>query len=205
MDRNENEKKNRSSLLEEPHEIFYSDPWPWKKVVGKDNAWVNIEYESWWTSDSPGCFIKNADGTFISRRCQILSALKEREFLSDSSFIYYSPDGKRCLAETTQELDRDWNWASIFQAKNSCAIELSIDRQCQHFEIGIARLTIGDADGLDDTTTERLVNLDRTIWQFPKDDQYWHIVHRGEVSSEMTDEEIVEALFAKLHDLQQVV
>ena len=205
LDRSENEKENRISLLEEPHDIYYSDDWPWKKVAGEDNAWVNVECESWIFSNAPTRFMKHADGTFISRRCQILSILKQRKDLSDFSFIYYSSDGKRHPAETPQELDRDWDWASIFRAKNSCAIELIIDRQCQHYLIGIARLTVGDAKILDEKTIESLLNVDRSFWTRLSLNQYWHVFHYDCILDEKSIDDVAETLAVKLDALQQAV
>ena len=170
-------------------------------------------YAKWYSGLSFDKLLRFGDGQRqlnegVSRRRRVLSAISQRTKNTGSSFICYFPDGKRRDVGSFHEPEADWfvwDWVSVFMKKSHCAIELSLDRQCQQYKVGIARLTIGDADGLDDTITERLVSLAHTTWQFPKDDQYWHVIHRGEVSPEMTDEEIVEALFATLHDLQQVV
>lgn len=98
-----------------------------------------------------------------------------------------------------------WDWLSVFVEKGRYAIELSIDRKCQNYEIGIARLTVGDAETLDDRTIESLSKFDSTIWTRPKDDQYWHVVHKDEVPTDKTDDEVVDILAAQLDALQQAV
>lgn len=98
-----------------------------------------------------------------------------------------------------------WDWVSVFMEKGRYAIELSIDRQCQNCEIGIARLTVGDAEMLDERTIERLSKFDSKIWKRPKDDQYWHFVHYYKVPAEKADDEVVEAFAAQLDALQQAV
>lgn len=144
----------------------------------------------------------------IVRRRQILETLTERPDCSGFSLRYYSADGKRMPIGMLHEPDTDWfvwDWVSVFMEKGRYAIELSIDRQCQNCEIGIARLTVGDAEMLDERTIERLSKFDSKIWKRPKDDQYWHFVHYYKVPAEKADDEVVEAFAAQLDALQQAV
>jgi hypothetical protein len=144
----------------------------------------------------------------IVRRRQILETLTERPDCSGFSLRYYSADEKRMPIGMIHEPDTDWfvwDWVSVFMEKGRYAIELSIDRQCQNCEIGIARLTVGDAEMLDERTIERLSKFDSKIWKRPKDDQYWHFVHYYKVPAEKAYDEVVEAFAAQLDALQQAV
>ena len=144
----------------------------------------------------------------VIRRRKILETLTQRPNYSGFSLRYYSADEKRMPIGMLHESDTDWfvwDWVSVFMEKGRYAIELSIDRKCQQYEIGIARLTVGDAETLDDRTIESLSKFDSTIWTRPKDDQYWHVVHKDEVHADKTDDEVVDVLAAQLDALQQAV
>lgn len=137
----------------------------------------------------------------IIRRRQMLETLTQRPDCSGFSLRYYSADGKRMPIGMIHETDTDWfvwDWASIFMEKGSYAIELSIDRQCRHYEVGIARLSIGDGVALDESAMDFASKHGHETWECPKDDPYWHLVHRGEIPNEMTDDEVVEMLIMQL-------
>lgn len=174
-----------------------SDPMGWSVKAAKRHgeAMLKLLYEE----------MGNAE---IIRRRRILETLTQRPDCSGFSLRYYSADGKRMPIGMLHEPDTDWfvwDWLSVFVEKGRYAIELSIDRKCQNYEIGIARLTVGDAETLDDRTIESLSKFDSTIWTRPKDDQYWHVVHKDEVPTDKTDDEVVDILAAQLDALQQAV
>ena len=134
----------------------------------------------------------------VIRRNRILQLLNDK---GGFSFQYYYKNGKRMPLGASHEPGADWfvwDWISLFGKAERYAVELSIDRQCLKYEVGLSRLTIGDAEALDEGTESRLSELDRETWTFPEKDQYWYCVHRDAIPAEMSDEEIVAFLEEKL-------
>lgn len=138
----------------------------------------------------------------VARRRRILQMLNGNDGFS---FRYYSIDGKRRTIGLFHEAGADWfvwDWISLFREAERYAVELSIDRQCRKYEVGLSRLTLGDSEALDERTKGRLSELDRSTWTFPENDQYWYLVHRGEIPAEKSDEDIATLLSEKLKIFQ---
>lgn len=144
----------------------------------------------------------------VVRRRGLLEALSQKMNWPDGSFRYYSADGKRISIGMLHDPDTDWfvwHWVSVLKEYGHFAIELCIDRQCCHYEVGISRLTVGDTETLDAKIADCLRGIDDKSWAFLKDDLCWHVVHRDAIPAAMTNTEVVGVLASRLCALQQVV
>lgn len=142
-----------------------------------------------------------------ARRRRVLSALAQMEAMQGGAIMSYAPDGSRQTVGTLHECDVDgggWEWVSIWKEMDVCNVELCIDRECRHYEIGIPRVAIGGTESLDEALQRRLSDLNPETWKSLEKDRYWHLVHRGEIPSECPDEECVELLTEKLMSLLKV-
>ena len=145
--------------------------------------------------------IKSCGNEGSARRRRVLSALAQMEAMQGCSIMSYAPDGSRQTVGTLHECDVDgggWEWVSIWKEMDVCNVELAIDRECRHYEIGIPRATVGGKERLDGTLQERFYDLDPGTWTRMLDGKFWHLVHRGEIPEECFDEECIELLSEKL-------
>lgn len=62
LDRNENERKNRQLLR--AGQVYYAAPWPWAEAK-EAGVWYKIDDPSWWESDAPPKWGKDANGGFV--------------------------------------------------------------------------------------------------------------------------------------------
>ena len=165
-------------------------------------------YEKWYKNLSFNRLLQfgNEQGCLnneVLRRQRILTAVANESATSGLVFKYYSAEEHKldvgCLHDETADWFV-WTWVSLFKRMENCAVELCLDRQCQRFEVGIAKFENTNAERLKANLAQI---LDDKTWIIPKDNAWWHVVHRGKVAG--TDKEVIEMLTKQFMLLVQAI